>query len=143
MNIKLNVRLIHFSFSFFCYGKIFYTALRIHKLASSANCVGLEKSSFTLNFLTSSQLISRVGGSAEVRAPLPQLHLQGQGRPARPLPAGPLPGHGGRHGPGGRPVPGVHRVGQGGEEDLPQTGTGGQLGFFLCLSPRVKRTGSS
>lgn len=68
----------------------------------------------------------RARGSSEVCTPLPQLHLQGQGSPAGPLPAGPVPGHGGRHGAGGGALPGVHRVGQGREEDLPQTGAGGE-----------------
>ena len=68
----------------------------------------------------------RAGRSAEVRAAVPDLHQQGQGGPSGALPAGPVPGHGGGHGPGGGAVSGVHRVGQDGEEDLPQTGARGE-----------------
>lgn len=62
----------------------------------------------------------------EVCPALPELHLQGQGSPAGSLFAGPLPGHGGCHGSGGGALSGVHRVGKSGEEDLPQTGAGGE-----------------
>lgn len=76
---------------------------------------------------------SRARGLAEVCPPLPQLYLQGQGGPAGSLFAGPLPGHGGGHGSGGGALSGVHRVGKSGEEDLPQTGAGGESFFSLIV----------
>ncbi len=86
----------------------------------------LPSESFCLYICLLLSFPPRAWGSAEVCTPLPQLHLQGQGSPAGPLPAGPVPGHGGCHRSGGRALPGVHRVGQGWEEDLPQTGTRGE-----------------
>lgn len=75
-----------------------------------------------------SVLFLRAWGSAEICEAFPDLHQQGKGCPTGALSAGPLPGHGGGDGSGGGTVPGVHRVGQGREENLPATSSGGECG---------------
>lgn len=79
----------------------------------------------------------RARGPVEVCPPLPQLHLQGEGSSAGSLFAGPLPGHGGCHRSRGGALSGVHRVGQSGEEDLPQTGARGETSATALPSSPV------
>lgn len=69
---------------------------------------------------------SRAGGSSEICEAFPDFHQQGQGGPAGSLSAGSLSGHGGSNGAGSWAVSWMHWVGQGREENLPTTGSGGK-----------------
>lgn len=69
---------------------------------------------------------SRAGGSSEICEAFPDFHQQSQGGPAGSLSAGSLSGHGGSNGAGSWAVSWMHWVGQGREENLPTTGSGGK-----------------
>lgn len=88
----------------------------------NAPCAQFIEISFCNFFLC----LFRAWGSAEVCEAFPDLHQQGKGCPTGALSAGPLPRHGGGDGSGGGTVSGVHRVGQGREENLPATSSGGE-----------------
>lgn len=82
-------------------------------------------------FASSFCVFVRARGSAEICQALPDFNQQGEGGPTGALSAGPLPGYGGGDGSGGGTVSGVHRVGQGGEEDLSATSSRGECKILV------------